>query len=186
VTLFRRMLQSLTTSMGPLPFAKYFKFYGEEGRGPCSTQQTPLKKQRYESRRHSSLNKLPTFCISWPKRMQDLAFARAGAAGGGDIRGVQLAECCKHAVGVRDDGHKAGEADDGAAGAAGGDDIRGVQLAGGCKHAVGVRDDGHKAGEADDGAAGAAGGYDIRGVQLAGCCKHAVGVCLCNTYPVCV
>ncbi len=23
----------------------------------------------------------------------------AGAAGGGDIRGVQLAECCKHAVG---------------------------------------------------------------------------------------
>ncbi len=28
----------------------------------------------------------------------------AGGAGGGDIRGVQLAECCKHAVGVCDDG----------------------------------------------------------------------------------
>ncbi len=59
--------------------------------------------------------------------------------GGGDIRGVQLAECCKHAVGVCDDGVKAGGADDGAAGATGGDDIRGVQLAGCCKHAVGIK-----------------------------------------------
>ncbi len=33
---------------------------------------------------------------------------------------------CKHAVGVCDDGDKAGGADDGAAGAAGGGDIRGV------------------------------------------------------------
>jgi hypothetical protein len=39
----------------------------------------------------------------------------AGAAGGGDIRGVQLAVCFKHAVGVRNDGDKAGGADDGAA-----------------------------------------------------------------------
>ena len=31
-----------------------------------------------------------------------------GVTGGGDIRGVQLAECCKHAVGVCDDGDKAG------------------------------------------------------------------------------
>jgi hypothetical protein len=37
--------------------------------------------------------------------------------GGGDIRGVQLAGCCKHAVGVCDDGDKAGGADDEAAGA---------------------------------------------------------------------
>ena len=52
-------------------------------------------------------------------------------------RGVQLAGGCKHAVGVCDDGDKAGGADDGAAGAAGGGDIRGVQLAGYCKHAMG-------------------------------------------------
>ena len=32
----------------------------------------------------------------------------AGAAGGVDIRGVHLAGCCKHAVGVCDDGDKAG------------------------------------------------------------------------------
>ena len=61
-----------------------------------------------------------------------------GVTGGGDIRGVQLAECCKHAVGVCDDGDKAGEADDGAAGAAVEGDIRGVQVAGHCKHAVGT------------------------------------------------
>ena len=42
----------------------------------------------------------------------------AGAAGEGDIRGVQLAECCKQAVGVCDDGEKARGADDGATGAA--------------------------------------------------------------------
>jgi hypothetical protein len=53
-----------------------------------------------------------------------------GAAGGGDIRGVQLAGCCKHAVGVCDDEEKARGTDDGTAGAAGGDDIRGVQRAG--------------------------------------------------------
>jgi hypothetical protein len=99
----------------------------------------------------------------------------AGGAGGDDIRGVQLAGYCKHAVGVCDDGDKAGGADDGAAGAAGGGDIKGVQLAGCCKHAVGVCDDGDKAGGADDGAAGAAGGGDIRGVQLAGGCKHVFG-----------
>jgi hypothetical protein len=38
----------------------------------------------------------------------------AGETGGGDMRGVQLAECCKHAVGVCDDGDKAGGASDGA------------------------------------------------------------------------
>ena len=43
----------------------------------------------------------------------------AGAAGGGDIRGVQLAGHCKYAVGVCDDGDKAGGQHDGAAGAAG-------------------------------------------------------------------
>jgi hypothetical protein len=52
------------------------------------------------------------------------------------IRGVQGR--CKHAVGVCDDGVKAGGADDEAAGAAGVGDIRGVQLAGCCKHAVGI------------------------------------------------
>jgi hypothetical protein len=65
----------------------------------------------------------------------------AGAAGGGDIRGVQLVGYCKHAVGVCDDGGKAGGAADGAAGAAGGGGIRGIQLAAWCKHAVGLRDD---------------------------------------------
>ena len=49
--------------------------------------------------------------------LQNFHIATAGVAGGGDIRGVQLAECCKHAVGVCDDGDKAGAADDGAAGA---------------------------------------------------------------------
>ncbi len=41
----------------------------------------------------------------------------AGAAGGGDIRGVQLAGShgCKHAVGGCDDGDEAGGADDGGA-----------------------------------------------------------------------
>jgi len=61
------------------------------------------------------------------------------AAVADDIRGVQLAGCCKHAVGVCD-GDKAGGANDGAAGEAGGGDIslyREVQLAGYCKHAVG-------------------------------------------------
>jgi hypothetical protein len=61
----------------------------------------------------------------------------AGAAGGGDIRGVQLAGCSKHAVGVSDDEDKAGRADDGATGGTGGGDSMGVQLAGGCKHPVG-------------------------------------------------
>ncbi len=42
------------------------------------------------------------------KAIQDLHFDRAGAAGGGDIRKVQLAGHCKHAVGVYDDGDKAG------------------------------------------------------------------------------
>ncbi len=51
--------------------------------------------------------------------------------------GVQVAECCKHALGVCNNGDKAEGADDGASGAAGGGDIRGVQLAGYCKHAVG-------------------------------------------------
>jgi hypothetical protein len=68
------------------------------------------------------------------------------AAGGGDIRGVQLAGHCKHAVGVCDDGDKAGGADDGAAGATGGGNIRGVQLARSCNHSVGVGDNGDKAG----------------------------------------
>ena len=38
-----------------------------------------------------------------------VACGAAGAAGGGDIRGVQLAGGCKHAVGVCDDGDKAGK-----------------------------------------------------------------------------
>ena len=54
---------------------------------------------------------------------------RAGAAGGGVMRGVQLAGGCKHAVVACDDGNKAGGADDGAAGAADRGDIRRVQLA---------------------------------------------------------
>jgi hypothetical protein len=33
----------------------------------------------------------------------------AGGAGGGDIRGVRLVGGCEHAVGVCDDGDKAGE-----------------------------------------------------------------------------
>jgi len=33
----------------------------------------------------------------------------AGAADGGDVRGVQLADYCKHSVGVCDNGYKAGE-----------------------------------------------------------------------------
>ncbi len=57
--------------------------------------------------------------------------AGAGTADAGDIRGVQLTGCCKHAVGVCGNVDK-GKADDGAAGAAGGGDIRGVQLAGFC------------------------------------------------------
>ena len=73
----------------------------------------------------------------------------AGAANGGDIRGVQLRRRrkFKHAVGVCDDGDKAGEAADGTAGAAVGGDNRGVQLAGcckGCKQVVGVCDEGDK------------------------------------------
>ena len=49
----------------------------------------------------------------------------AGAAGVGDIRGVQLAGCFQHAVGIWDDGDKAGRADDEAAGAAGAEAIAG-------------------------------------------------------------
>ncbi len=113
----------------------------------------------------------------------------AGATGGDDIRGVrgvQLAVCCKHAVGVYDNGDKAGGvcdngykvggADDGVAGAVGGGDIRGVHLTVCCKHVVGVCDNGDKVGGAEDGAVGAAGGGDIRGVYLAVCCKHAIVV----------
>ena len=37
--------------------------------------------------------------------------------GGDDIRGVQLAGCCKHTVGFCDDGDKTGGADGGAGGA---------------------------------------------------------------------
>jgi hypothetical protein len=59
-----------------------------------------------------------------------------GAAGGSEIRGVQLAGWCKHAVGVCDNGNKTGEVADGAAAVAGGGNIRAVQLAGSCKHAV--------------------------------------------------
>ncbi len=58
--------------------------------------------------------------------------------GGDDIRGVQVAECCKLTVGVGDDGDKAGEEDDGEDGAAGGDDIRGDELAGHIR--VGMQD----------------------------------------------
>ncbi len=92
--------------------------------------------------------------------------------GGGDVRGVHPAGNYKHAVGVCDNGDKAGSACDGAAGVAGGGDIWGVQFAGHCKHAVGVCGNGRKARGACDGAAGAAGGGDIRGIQLAECCKQ--------------
>jgi hypothetical protein len=51
-------------------------------------------------------------------------------------QGSSTHRCCKHAVGVCDNGEKAGGADDGSGGGAGGGDIRGVQLAGSCKHAV--------------------------------------------------
>ena len=54
----------------------------------------------------------------------------AGAAGGGDIRGVQLQGHFKHDVGVCEDWKEAGGAVDGAAGAAGGGDNRELQLAG--------------------------------------------------------
>jgi hypothetical protein len=47
-------------------------------------------------------------------------------AGGGDIRGVQLAVCFKYGVGVCDKEDKTGGSDDGVAGAADGVDIRGV------------------------------------------------------------
>jgi hypothetical protein len=68
--------------------------------------------------------------VKQPPRPTDRSSAvGAGAAGRGDIRGVQLAGCGKHAVGVCDDGDKARGADDGAAGTAGGGDMRGVQLA---------------------------------------------------------
>jgi hypothetical protein len=50
-----------------------------------------------------------------------------GAAGGGDMRGVQLAEHRMHAVGVCNDGYQAGAVSNGAAGAAGGGDIRRVE-----------------------------------------------------------
>ena len=50
-----------------------------------------------------------------------------GAAGGGDMRGVQLAEHRMHAVGVCNEGDKAGAVANGAAGAAGGGDIKRVE-----------------------------------------------------------
>jgi len=81
--------------------------------------------------------------------IHEFPFARTAAARGGDIRGVQLGECCKHTVGVCDNGEKDGEVCDGAVGAAGGGDIKGVPSAGGYEHDVRVSD----------------------------CCKHAVGVC---------
>jgi hypothetical protein len=52
----------------------------------------------------------------------------SGWAGGGDIRGVQLAAHCKHAVGVCDTGEKTGGADDRADGGAGGGDILGRRV----------------------------------------------------------
>ena len=67
-----------------------------------------------------------------------------GAAGGDDIRGVQLVGGCKHTVGVCDDGDKAGGADDEPAAVEDRGDIRGIQLAEGCKHVVGVCDDGDR------------------------------------------
>ncbi len=47
----------------------------------------------------------------------------AGGAGAGDIRAVQRAGCCKHAVGVCDNGAEAGAAAYGADGGAGGGGI---------------------------------------------------------------
>ena len=66
---------------------------------------------------------------------------------GDDIRGVEVANGCKHSVDVYDDGDKTEEEDNKTVGTVVGDDIRGVQLAGGCKHTVDVCDDGEKLGE---------------------------------------
>ena len=63
----------------------------------------------------------------------------AVGAGGGDIRGVQLARSCKHAVGVCDNGEEAGGAVDGAVGGAGGGDIGGVYFARPVGSYVGIR-----------------------------------------------
>ena len=82
------------------------------------------------------------------------AWGADDGAGGGDIRGVHLAGCCQHAVGVCDDIEKAGGADDGAAGAAGRGDIRGVQAAKRCMHEVCVGEDGENAGRPGEGVAG--------------------------------
>ena len=92
------------------------------------------------------------------ERLIGLPEGRAGA----DIRADQIAVCCKHAVGVYDNGQEAAGAADGAAGGAGGGNIRAVQLAVNCKHAVGVCGSGDTARAADDGAAG---GCKPRGVQ---------------------
>ncbi len=104
--------------------------------------------------------------------MKDFPFARAGVSVGDVIREVQLADCCKHTVGVFDNGYKVGRSDDGAAGTVGGGDIRGVQLSGHFKHSVDVYDDGDKSRGTDDGSAEVTVGGDIRGVQLARGCKR--------------
>ena len=53
-----------------------------------------------------------------------------------NLSSPNLAVCCKHAVGVCDDGDKTGGVDDGTSGPVVGGDIREVQLAVCCKHAV--------------------------------------------------
>jgi hypothetical protein len=67
------------------------------------------------------LKALQTLCTFWQSRGIDPKKYIVGleAAGGGDIRRVQLAGCCKHAVGDCDHGDKARGADDGVAEAAG-------------------------------------------------------------------
>ncbi len=47
-----------------------------------------------------------TVWTDWQLERQVEAISQRRVPGGGDIRGVQLAGCCKHAVGVCDDGDK--------------------------------------------------------------------------------
>jgi hypothetical protein len=83
--------------------------------------------------------------------------------GGDDVRKVQLAGYCKHAVCVCDDGETAGGADDEAAAGAGSSSRRRLQT----RSAVGLCEYWGKAGEVDDEAGGAAGGGDTWGIHLA-------------------
>ncbi len=96
----------------------------------CTGRREEVRAARTGHPRKSCVNILHVGICDDGDKAREADDGAAGAAGGGDIRGVQLAGYCKHTVGVCYDGDKAGEADDGAARAAGGGDVRGVQLAG--------------------------------------------------------